>query len=142
MDEFDRHGALADAGGNTLRGPMPDIAGDEDARNTRLEIERIAIRRPTGRAPAFAHQMLPGNEVSLRIAFDNPGQPIGSGNGARINEQRIGGHGLLRARLIVLNGNRFAAVRALDREHAGVESYGDILGGANLVFEVLRHGVG
>ena len=90
MDEFDRHGAFADSGGDAFGGPMPDIARDKDSRHAGLKIERIAIRRPSGRALAFEHQMLAGNQIALRVPLDDSGEPIRARHGARINQQRAG----------------------------------------------------
>ena len=59
------------ARGDTLGRPMPDIACHKNARHTGFKIERIAIRRPSGRAPPFAHQMLAGDEVALLVPLDH-----------------------------------------------------------------------
>ena len=46
MDELDSYCPLADAGGDTLDRAVSHIAGCEDAGDTGLQEERIAIKRP------------------------------------------------------------------------------------------------
>ena len=86
VDQFHRHGAFAYAGGDAFGGPMADIAGDKDSWNARLEVKRVAIRSPPGGTPAFKHQVLTGNQITLRIPLDHPGEPIRAGNRARVNQ--------------------------------------------------------
>lgn len=85
MNEFDRHGAFAHARSDTLGRPVTNIAGYENTRDAGFEIEGIAIRGPSGRTPSFPHQMLAGNQIALRIPLDYSGEPIGAGNGARVD---------------------------------------------------------
>src|SRR5712692_8048605 len=91
---------------------MTDVTGNEDSRNAGFEVERIAIRSPSGRASALKHQVLAGNEVALRIPLNHPGEPIGARNSARVNQQRTGGHSFRRMRFVVLNGDGFTVTDA------------------------------
>ena len=93
MDELDRHGAFSDPGRNPFGGPMTHVAGHEDARNTGFQVKRIPINIPALRAPGFPlEQVLAGNHITLGVSFHDPGQPFGSGNGARIDQQGAGRH--------------------------------------------------
>src|SRR5687768_10490393 len=46
VNELDRHGALADSGCDTVHCAGTKVARDEDARDTRLERERLALEFP------------------------------------------------------------------------------------------------
>src|SRR6185369_6997092 len=109
MDEFYGHGSFTDARGDSLGGAMTDIARDEDPGNTRLEVEGIAVGRPAGGPAPFPNRGLPGNQVTLGIAFDHARQPIGSGYGPGVNKQRAGGQRFLRAGFIILDDDALTA---------------------------------
>lgn len=85
MDEFDRHGSFAYTRSDTFGRPVTDITSHENARDAGFKIEGIAIRGPSRRTPSFPHQMLAGNQIALRIPLDYSGEPIGAGNGARVD---------------------------------------------------------
>ena len=96
---------------------MPDIAGNKYSWNAGFEIEGIAIRGPPGRAPAISQEMLARYHVTLNITFDDPGEPIGAGNGAGVNQQRAGRYAFPRQGLVVLNGDPLASVRTFHIDH-------------------------
>ena len=50
---------------------MTHITGHEDAGDAGFKIEGIAIDSPTCRALALKHQVLTGNHITLRVAFDD-----------------------------------------------------------------------
>src|SRR5437016_14507655 len=115
MYEFDSHCAFAHSGGDAFGRAMTDVTGNEDSRNAGFEVERIAIRSPASWALALEHQVLAGNQVTLRIPLDHPGEPIRAGNSARVNQQRTGGHSFRRARFVVLNRDVFTVVHEIGR---------------------------
>ena len=53
---------------------MPDVANGENPRNTGFQVERIAPCSPSCWTLAFEHQVLTGDDVALRVAFDNTGK--------------------------------------------------------------------
>src|SRR2546425_9524170 len=110
MVEFHRHGAFAHSRGDAFSRAMTDVTGNEDSRNAGFEVERIAIRSPSGWALALEHQVLAGNQITLRIPLDHPGEPIRAGNSARVNQQRTGGHRFLRTPFFVLDPDVFITV--------------------------------
>src|SRR2546425_890192 len=107
VNQLHRHRPFAHAGGDAFGGAMTDVTGNEYSRNAGFEVERITIRSPAGRAFSFKHQVLTGNEVTLRIPLDHSGEPIRAGNGPRVNQQRAGGHSFRRTCFVVLNGDSF-----------------------------------
>src|SRR3954452_22013028 len=90
MDKFDGHGSFADARRTALGGAMPNIPGDEDTGNARFEEERVTIGCPASGAFAIEHQVLAGNKGALSFALDRSVEPIGSRDGAGVDEERTG----------------------------------------------------
>ena len=123
MHQFHGHGAFADPGGDPFGGAMAHVARHEDARHTGFEVEGIAIRAPAARTPVFLlDQMLPGDDVAEFIALHHPGEPIGAGNRAGIDQQGARRDGLLLARLLVLDDQFFASLRAPHLDDLGVQA--------------------
>ena len=93
---------------------MADIAGDKDPRHARLKIKRLATGRPSGRQLAFAHQMLAGNKIPLRVTFNNSRERQScSRNRPSVNQQRARRNFFRRARLVILNREGFCSARFL-----------------------------
>ena len=86
--KLDRHGALADRAGDALDRSMAHVAGGEDARQARLEQERVAVEVP---AQLRRPDVGPGQDEAAVVAGDHPLQP----RGARLlaDEHEDGAHG-------------------------------------------------
>src|SRR5262252_9070845 len=110
MHQFHGHCPFTHARSDAFGGTMTDIPSDENSGNARLKIKGVAVCGPSGGTFAVEHKMLPGNEVTLRISFDDSSEPIGSGNSARINQQRAGRHGFSGAIFVVLDRNLLATI--------------------------------
>jgi len=90
MDQLDSHRALTHGRRHSLDGPMPHVAGDEDARQARLKEERIAIKRPAigARAGRGAWQIWASQDETLRVARQDTRNPLGAR--LRANEDEEG----------------------------------------------------
>src|SRR5438067_1221093 len=100
---------------------MADIAGHENSGNAGFKVEWIPIGRPTRGTLPSSQQMLTGNDVTLGITLDDSAEPIRARNGPGVNEERTRRHGVLDARLVVLNGNFLALAGAFDSDDTRVE---------------------
>src|ERR1043166_6209139 len=92
MNELNRVGALADAGGDTFDGTVANVAGYEDAGNAGFEEPGLAVERPALGHFAVNHEVGTGEDKSFIVASELAGEPISSRRSANKNEERSGGN--------------------------------------------------
>ena len=94
MGERDGHRAIAYGAGDAFCRPVADVAGGEEARDARLERERIARERPAGRPFAAVEQIRPRQDVARGVGADAAVRgPSGSGHAADADEESARGQG-------------------------------------------------
>src|SRR2546426_7895191 len=75
MDEVNGHCPFADAGGDTLEGPVPHISGGEDTGDAGFQEERFALKRPALRRLSLAHQVSAAENEALLVALHHALEP-------------------------------------------------------------------
>ena len=88
MDELNGHCPFAGAGGDTLDGAVPHISGGEDTRDTGLQEERLAVKRPKSWWLPFVHQVGAGENEALLVTHHRALQPTCIRLRANEDEQR------------------------------------------------------
>ena len=85
MHEHHGHRAFADRGRDALGGLGAHVAGDEDTRNARLQVQRLALQNPSRRQRA---EVGPGQHEAVAVARDaakREGLLVGISSGAAIH---------------------------------------------------------
>src|SRR5437660_4466325 len=75
MNELNGHCPFADAGGDTLDGAVPHISGGEDAGDTGLQEERLAVKRPALWRLTLVHQVGASENEALLVTLHRALQP-------------------------------------------------------------------
>ena len=86
MDELNGHCSLTDAGGDTLDGAVPHIAGGEDTGDAGLQEERIAVKWPVLWRLSLTHEVRAGENKALLVALYQVLEPTCMGLRANTNE--------------------------------------------------------
>ena len=135
MHEGDGHAALAYRSGDALDGTEADVSAGEDARDARLQEERVPVELP----PSGDADVGAGEHVALRVEGDLGREPGGRGVGTDEDEQparlapgRLAGRG-------VADVDRLQRGVAMRRDHLGAVLHVDVRASGELLDEIARH---
>src|SRR5882724_13016875 len=143
VNELDSRRPFANAGGDTLHGSAPHVAGREYARHARLEPVGLPLERPVARAsrcpvPRFVvepGEVGPGHDIAAAVPFHDAVEPFRVRFGADENEERGRGQRVFLPGRRVADGDRFEPRVALDVDDDGLETHADIARRLDLIDE-------
>jgi len=130
---------LAHGGGDAAGSALAHVAGGEDAGDARLQQERVARQLPALRPLAVDDQVRPGQDEADAVALHDAGHALAVGHGADEQEEGRRVNAVLLARFVILDGDPLQPIGAMHRLDRVARQHLDVVGGGDLVNEILRH---